>query len=67
LLRAADELHNDQSLTDATYAELAQRYGEQQMLDLVFTVGQYHLVSMALNTMRVERDDGVTGVPFPER
>jgi alkylhydroperoxidase family enzyme len=67
LLRAADELHNDQSLTDATYAELAQRYDEQQMLDLVFTVGQYHLVSMALNTMRVERDDGVTGVPIPER
>ena len=67
LLRAADELHNDQSLTDATYAELAQRYDEQQMLDLVFTVGQYHLVSMALNTMRVERDDGVTGVPFPAR
>ena len=32
------------------------------MLDLVFTVGQYHLVSMALNTFRVERDDGVTGV-----
>ena len=25
----------------------------QQLLDLVFTVGQYHLVSMALNTFRV--------------
>ena len=36
------------------------------MLDLVFTVGQYHLVSMALNTFRVERDDGVTGVPIPD-
>jgi 4-carboxymuconolactone decarboxylase len=67
LLRAADELHDDQCLTDATYAELAERYDEKQMLDLVFTVGQYHLVSMALNSMRVERDDGVTGVPIPER
>ena len=37
----------------------------QELLDIVFTVGQYHLVSMALNTFRVERDDGVTGVPFP--
>jgi hypothetical protein len=37
------------------------------MLDLVFTVGQYHLVSMALNTFRVERDDGVTDAPSPPR
>ena len=55
------------ALTDATYAALAERYDEQQLLDLVFTVGQYHLVSMALNTFRVERDDGVTGVPIPDR
>ena len=67
LLRAADELHSDSSLSDATFAALAQRYDEQQLLDLVFTVGQYHLVSMALNSMRVQRDDGVTGVPIPER
>lgn len=67
LLRAADELHSDQSLTDATYQALSERYAEPQLLDLVFTVGQYHVVSMALNSLRVERDDGVTGVPFPER
>ena len=67
LLRAADELHAGQGLTDSTYAALAERYDEQHLLDLVFTVGQYHLVSMVLNSMRVQRDDGVTGVPFPER
>jgi 4-carboxymuconolactone decarboxylase len=67
LVRAADELHDDQSLTDATYAALTERYDAQQMLDLVFTVGQYHLVSMALNSLRVERDDGVTDAPMPER
>ena len=67
LLRAADELHDDQTLTDATYAALAARYDVQQLLDLVFTVGQYHLVSMALNAFRAERDDDVTGVPIPVR
>ena len=67
LLRAADELHADQELSDDTWAALAAHYDEQQLLDLVFTVGQYHLVSMVLNTARVERDDGVTGVPIPER
>ena len=67
LVRAADELHVDQSLTDATYADLSTHYDAQQLLDVVFTVGQYHLVSMALNTFRVERDDTATGVPTPDR
>jgi alkylhydroperoxidase family enzyme len=67
LLRAADELHNDSSLSDKTYAALTTRFDEQQMLDLVFAVGQYHLVSMALNAFGVERDDGVSGVPMPAR
>jgi len=67
LLRAADELHEDQTLTDETYAALASRYSVQNLLDLVFTVGQYHLVSMALNAFRAERDDNVTGVPIPDR
>ncbi len=67
LLRAADELHNEQTFSDSTYAALASRYDAQALLDLVFTVGQYHLVSMALNAFRVERDDDVTGVPIPAR
>ncbi len=67
VLRAADELHADQALTDATYMALASRFDVQQLLDLVFTVGQYTLVSMALNAFRAERDDDVTGVPIPVR
>ncbi|MBK9179398.1 MAG: carboxymuconolactone decarboxylase family protein [Acidimicrobiales bacterium] len=69
LLRATDELHDDSALGEATWRALAEAYDEQQLLDLVFTVGQYHLVSMALNSCRVERDDGVddTTVPFPAR
>jgi 4-carboxymuconolactone decarboxylase len=67
LLRAADELHNEDALSDPTYAALASRYDAQGLLDLVFTIGQYHLVSMVLNAFRAERDDGVTGVPIPAR
>jgi alkylhydroperoxidase family enzyme len=66
LLAAADELHTAQALHDTTYAALAEHYNERQLLDIVFTVGQYHLVAMALNSFRVERDDGVTDVPMPE-
>jgi alkylhydroperoxidase family enzyme len=67
LLRAADELFADQSLSDDTWAVLSAVYTEQQLLDLVFTIGQYMLVSMVLNTFRVERDDGVTDAPTPAR
>ena len=59
LLRAADELHDDSRISDATWAVLAERYSTEQLLDVVFTVGQYHLVSMALNTCGVELDDGI--------
>jgi len=67
LLRAADELHDDRAITDETYAALSEHYDDRQMLDLVFAIGQYQLVSMVLNTFRVERDDGVTGVTIPAR
>jgi len=63
LLTAVDELHDDQCVTDATWEALAARWDEQQLLDLVFAVGQYTLVSMALNTLGVQRDPGVPGFP----
>ena len=45
------------------WAALAQRWSDPQLLDLIFTVGQYTLVSMALNSAGVPLDDGVPGFP----
>jgi 4-carboxymuconolactone decarboxylase len=59
LLRAADELHDDSVITDQTWATLAQRYTDEQMLDVIFTVGNYHVVSFALNSCGVVLDDGI--------
>ncbi|HEX4339320.1 MAG TPA: carboxymuconolactone decarboxylase family protein [Polyangiaceae bacterium] len=61
LLRAADELHDDQMLSDATWAALGAKYGTEQLMDVVFAVGQYTLVSMALNTFGVQLDEGIAG------
>ncbi len=63
LLRAADELHDDHIVSDATWSALGERYGTQQLMDLVFTVGQYTLVSMALNSFGVQLDPDVPGFP----
>jgi alkylhydroperoxidase family enzyme len=54
LLRAVDELHGDAFITDTTWATLNARYDTNQMMDLVFAVGQYTMVSMALNSFGVQ-------------
>jgi alkylhydroperoxidase family enzyme len=59
LLRAADELHERSAIDDATWTVLAERLTPEQLLDLVATVGNYHLVAMFLNTLRVPLDPGV--------
>lgn len=60
LLRATDELHADAFISDATWKSLQPFYSTEQLLDIVFTVGQYNLVSMALNTCGVQLDSGMT-------
>jgi 4-carboxymuconolactone decarboxylase len=58
LLRAADDLHREQFITEPVWAELARHFGERQRMDMVFTVGQYTQVSMLLNSFGVQLDDG---------
>ncbi len=54
LLRAVDDLHGDQFISDDTWKRLLEHYDERQIIDLVFAVGQYMLVSMALNSFGVQ-------------
>lgn len=63
LLRAVGELRADARITDATWAKLSARYDTRQLMDLVFTVGNYTLVAMALNTFGVTLEEGVRGFP----
>jgi 4-carboxymuconolactone decarboxylase len=66
LLRAVDELHDHATIRDDTWHTLSAVYDTHQLMDLVFAIGQYHVVSFALNAFGVERDDGVSGIPFPD-
>ncbi len=61
LLRAVDELHADSFISDATWQALAERYNTEQLLDFVFTAGQYKLVSMALNSLGIQLEAGFEG------
>jgi len=61
LVRAADELHDDGCITDRTWAALGERYDVPQLIEVPMVVGQYHLVSYTLNSLGVQRDEGVPG------
>lgn len=61
LLRAADELHDESCISDATWASLAARYDDRQLIEVPMLVGQYHLVSFTLRSLGVQREPGVPG------
>jgi alkylhydroperoxidase family enzyme len=57
LVRAADELVRDARIADSTWATLSAELETQQLMDVLFTVGAYDLLAMALRTFDVELDD----------
>jgi alkylhydroperoxidase family enzyme len=63
LLRAADELHDDSRISDATWEALAATYGTEQLIEIAMVVGHYHLVAFALNSFGVELDEGLEPLP----
>jgi alkylhydroperoxidase family enzyme len=61
ILQAADDLFENSIVSDETWKTLSKTYNTQQMMDLVFTIGQYNLVSWALNSCGVPLDDYLPG------
>jgi alkylhydroperoxidase family enzyme len=57
LVRAVDELVADATITDRTWTALAAELDEQQLLDLVFTVGTYDVLAMVMRAFAIELDD----------
>jgi len=57
MLQAVDELLDDALISDQTWSTLVGELDEQQLMDLVFTVGAYDLLAMALRSFGVPLDD----------
>ena len=60
LLRAADELHVDSFISDATWRTLAGRYDVNQLIDLVDSVGAVTMHAGVINSLGVEVEPDVT-------
>jgi alkylhydroperoxidase family enzyme len=57
LLRAVDELIAEAKIGDDTWAQLAGHFDDQQLMDLIFTVGAYETLAMFLRSAGVALDD----------
>ena len=56
IVRAVDELQAKSAISDTTWAVLSDHLDERQRMDLVFTIGCYGALAMAINTFGVEPD-----------
>lgn len=63
LLRAADELHTSRFIKDATWNSLAARYDDGQLLEVIFVIGNYTLLTMYHNSVGLSLEPGVKGLP----
>jgi alkylhydroperoxidase family enzyme len=54
LVRAADQLHAGCDIDDATWAVLSAHYDAPQLVEIVYVVGQYTMLSMVANGLRVD-------------
>lgn len=59
----ADELCQTVDLTDATWDAGIATWGEQDLMELIFLIGNYRMLAGFLNAARVELDEGLTGFP----
>lgn len=54
LLRAVDELHDDDRIGDALWAQLAREYREHELIELCLLAGHYIMLAMTLNSLGVQ-------------
>ena len=64
LLKAAEELHEAALVSEETWATLSRQYDKRQMMEVIFTVGQYNLVAMYLNSLGVQFEEDWIGFPI---
>ena len=63
LVRAADELHAAQDLSDETWLALADTWDESQLVEIPFVVGQYTMLSMVAKATGVPVDPSLPRLP----
>ena len=63
LLRAADELHTSRFISEGTWNGLADRYTQDQLVEVVLIVWNYTQLTMFQNTLGVQLPSDIEGLP----
>ena len=63
LMRAADELHADRTISDALWAELRPLMADADLIELCLLIGHYEMIAMTLNALAVQPDALPAGPP----
>lgn len=58
LIRSVDELIDSFTISDATWATLATRFTERQLVELPFLVGHYQMLSYSQNSLGIGPSEG---------
>jgi len=61
LIRAADEIHQRNNISDTSWKTLSQNLSPPQLLDVVFVIGQTLMIAYAINVLAIPLDEGLTG------
>jgi hypothetical protein len=65
LVRLADELHETASVSAPLWAGLAERFADDQLLELLIVAGWYRLLSGVINAVGVEHEPWAARFPAP--
>jgi AhpD family alkylhydroperoxidase len=63
LLRAADELHAERTISASLWAALRPLLSDEELIELSLLVGHYEMLAMMLNALAVEPDPLPAGPP----
>jgi 4-carboxymuconolactone decarboxylase len=63
LVRLADQLHDTNAVSDELWAQLAERYTDRQLLELVVTAGWYRTLAYVINAARIPLEPWATRFP----
>ena len=64
IVRLCDELHDTSSISEGLWRELREHFTDDQVLELIYTVGFYHTVSFLTNGLALPPEE--FGERFPE-
>jgi 4-carboxymuconolactone decarboxylase len=63
LIAMVDDLCADDCVSDTTWTVLAERWSDEQLVELLMLAGYYRMISGFLNSAGVQLDEGVPGFP----